>query len=71
MSQSTMVVNLATGAEYLYTLPPEEAVRIAYMQHALGDFNWWNIDESKLPKVVEGRYTYACGDYCARKETRW
>jgi len=63
----TRVVNLATGDEYYYMLPPWEAVRSAYLQYELKDRNTWNYNKQKKEPLVFGRFTVACGDYCSMK----
>ena len=47
----TRVVNLATGAEAAYSLPPREAVVAAYRQLTSKDWNWW-----EEPRDQFGRY---------------
>lgn len=64
-TDATFVLNLSTGTEYLYTLPPRDAVVTAYRQHVLGDYNWWT-DRDDLPTIVETQHTVSCGDFCAK-----
>lgn len=65
----TEVVNLATGEIAIYTLPPKEAVKAAYLQYVLKDFNTWDYGKREVPIVV-GRSTISCGDWCAKLESR-
>jgi hypothetical protein len=62
----TEVRNLSTDQVLHYTLPPEQAVVCAWYQ---GQNNWntWDYDYENAP-VVEGKYTVACGDWCALKK---
>lgn len=59
----TEVLNLATGETLIYSLPPEEAVKAAYLQ-SLGDYNTWDYPKRKVP-LVRGKKTVACGDFTA------
>jgi hypothetical protein len=52
----------------LPTLPPERAVVCTWYQ-AKGNWNMWDYDYDNAP-VVEGERIIACGDWCARKETK-
>lgn len=67
---STVVRNLATGDKWeaVYDLPPREAVRNAYAQYGRGDYNTWDYAKRYDHLVVEGNFTFACGDFCALKE---
>jgi len=65
----TEVLHLPTGRRFYYTLPPEEAVRCAYIQYKCGDKNTWQYAQWK-EKVQYGRYTVTCGEFTAlRKAT--
>ena len=59
------VTNLVTCEQQVYTLPPRQAVVCAWYQ-AQGNFNTWDYDYENAP-VTEGKYTVACGDWCALK----
>ncbi len=68
----TRVVNLATGAEAAYSLPPRESVVAAYRQLTRKDWNWWEEPRDQFGRydlpIREGERTIACGDWCAAKE---
>jgi hypothetical protein len=64
------VVNLETGKTVAtYTFSPKEAVKVAYVQFVLNDWNTFNYDDPKLaakiPKLCIGKHTVSCGDFCA------
>jgi hypothetical protein len=59
----TTVLNLATGGETTYDQHPVYAVILAYQQ-SRGNGNWWNEGYFDIPVLV-GRFTVACGDFCA------
>lgn len=62
---STMVVNLSTGEEQLFSLPPEEAVVAAYEQDK-GNYNTWRYPiADEHPNFVRGKRSVACGDFTA------
>lgn len=61
----TRVVNLATGAERVYSLPPRAAVIAAYAQ-GRGDWNTWAYAERYGRQVETGRWHLICGDWTAR-----
>ncbi len=61
----TVVVNLHTGAERPYSLPPAEALVAAYEQ-VRGNWNTWTYSESSCP-VEEGKYTLSAGDWTVLK----
>ena len=64
----TKVVNLATGQEQFFSIPPREAVLAAYRQ-SLGDFNTW--DYAKHDSIVrEANLTVSAGDFTAFKKGR-
>lgn len=61
----TTVINLHTGTEKVFSLPPAHAVQAAREQ-ARHNFNTWDYpDPITNPDVVFGRYTVQCGDWCA------
>jgi len=62
----TEVLNLATGEVLFYTLPPEEAVRAAYLQ-ANKDWNIWQYKEKCVP-IRWGRWMVSCEDFAALKQ---
>ena len=66
----TVVRNLSTGEKVHYNLPPKEAVKAAYLQCTLNNYNTWEYDQIEV-EYREGKYTIACGDWCARKEKAW
>jgi len=63
----TKVYNLANDDTYCYSLPPEEAVKAAYLQNECNNYNTWEYDEIELP-MIHGKQTIACGDYVALRE---
>lgn len=66
----TAVMNLSTG-EIIgsYSLPPELAVRNAWLQNERNDFNTWDYEKAKYPTIYHGKLTVSCGDYCAFTQT--
>lgn len=62
--EATEVLNLATGEVIVYTLPPEGAVKVAFLQFTMKDFNTWNYDKRDVP-LVHGKRTVICGDFGA------
>lgn len=60
----TKVLNLSTGEELVYSLPPEKAVVSAYCRETLKNRNWWTYDWS-LAKVSKSGKTVCCGDFAA------
>lgn len=60
----TKVVNLATGTELVYSLPPEKAVVSAYYRETLKNRNWWTYDWT-LFRVSKSGTTVSCGDFAA------
>ena len=60
----TTVFDLRTYNEYIYDLPPEEAVKAAYRQYELKDFNWW-MPNDKTPEVKRHGNSVSCGDFTA------
>ncbi|MCF8012552.1 MAG: hypothetical protein K9L17_14125 [Clostridiales bacterium] len=61
--EATKVLNLTTGKEIYYTLPPEEAVKAAYLQ-GKGVYNTWDYDNKEVP-LVYGKNVVTCGDFTA------
>lgn len=61
----TKVFNLKTG-EFIatYTLKPKNAVKAAYAQFIMRDFNTWNYAKYD-DKVVSGNLSVSCGDFAA------
>jgi hypothetical protein len=64
----TRVYNLSTGEELSYTLEPVQAVIAAYAQETCRDFNTWDYALRYKSKVVNGKRSVSCGDWCALKE---
>lgn len=63
---TTEVMNLATGEQKVYTLPPEKALRAAYFQER-GDYNTWEYDKKEAPAIKRGRHdTLWLGDWATR-----
>lgn len=62
----TWVLNLATGAAMLFSLPPEEAV-VAARRWELEDRNTWRPPGQEV-RVTRGRWTVGCGDWAAMTE---
>lgn len=62
----TDVLNLATGATLIFSLPPEAAVRAAYLQ-SVGKCNTWTYDRANVA-LVYGKWSVACGDFTALKK---
>ena len=65
----TTVVNLATGTEYYFDLPPLQAVKAAYLQ-GQGNYNTWEYESIRVPlsipcAIIGDRriFTILCGDY--------
>lgn len=65
----TNVIDLRTGTVYLYNLPPEDAVRVAFLQQDKKDYNTWNYSQKKVP-VRRGKHTVACGNFAAFVDQR-
>lgn len=63
----TVVYQLGTNNEYIYTLPPKIAVVNAYYQYAKNNFNTWEYDYSLVRYSVSARTVY-CGDFAAKAE---
>jgi len=61
----TRVLNLSTGGETAYDQHPVRAVILAHQQ-SMGNWNWWSRGYFDIPVLV-GRFTVACGDFCAFK----
>jgi hypothetical protein len=70
---SVDVIDLTTGevAATYVGVTPKEAVALAFVQLRLKNFNTWDYTNPELckqiPKIEEGKYTVACGDFCALK----
>lgn len=62
---NTTVYQLGTRNEYIYTVPPEQAVVNAYYQYALNDYNTWEYDYSLVRYSARTVY---CGDFAAKAE---
>lgn len=62
------LANASAEAVAEYDLPPREAVRNAYAQLGLGDYETWNYAAKYDHLVEEGRFTVLCGDYSCWKE---
>jgi len=62
-----MVLNIETGDEYYYSLPPEKAVVTAFLQHSERDWNWWSYPESIWSsfkvKQVKNKNVFSKGNY--------
>jgi hypothetical protein len=68
MDKMTKVVNLATGQELTYTLPPDRAVVAAYEQ-SLKHWNTWQYPApEEHPEFKEGKDHVSCGDFTARRK---
>jgi hypothetical protein len=63
----TIVINLTTGEEFIYNLPPKKAVVYAWFQYSNKNKNWWDYREHSRPVTMVGKYTYMCGDWSALK----
>lgn len=63
----TTVINLKTGEEYEYTLPPRQAVLVAWFQHTKKDYNWWDYSIRRKPLIINGKFSWLCDDWCALK----
>ena len=63
----TVVYQLGTRNEYIYTVPPEQAVVDAYYQYALNNYNIWEYDYS-LVRYSATAMTVYCGDFAAKAE---
>lgn len=67
--KAVTVVDLRTGAEYVYTLRPAYAVMTAFLQHEKGDWNTADYGpkfDKMVRDLVIGAKTVAYGDYCAK-----
>lgn len=63
---TTKVLNLATGEEILYSIPPERAVVAAYEQFARKNWNTWGYPEpGDHPQYVRTPKCHTCGDFTA------
>lgn len=62
----TVVRNMHTSQELVYSIPPKEAVVAAYNQYQRNNWNTWTYLEGRAP-VMEGKYGWSCGDFWARK----
>lgn len=63
--KSTEVLDLATGRTLVYDLPPEEAVKAAYLQ-SKGDWNTWGYGKKEVP-LVYGKHTVTRGEFTAMR----
>ena len=63
----TIVYQLGTRNEYIYTVPPKQAVVDAYYQYALNNFNMCKYDYSLVRYSATARTVY-CGDFAAKAE---
>lgn len=62
----TVVYQLGTRNEYIYTVPPEMGVVNAYYQYAKHNVNTWEYDYSLARySGPAGRIVY-CGDFAAK-----
>jgi len=61
----TVVKNLKTGETYSYLLPPEEAVRFAYIQYEMSRWDTWNYANIETPDLQFGERTVSCSDFVA------
>ncbi len=61
------VLNLMSESEQYYTCDPRSAVICAYAQ-SLNDWNTWDYEKKYGNLVLEGKYTFSCGDFCAKKD---
>jgi hypothetical protein len=65
----TRVVNLGTGEEKFYSLSPRKAVIAAYAQDSK-DWNTFDYESKYSKLVVDGRFSYRAGAWCAVKIVR-
>ena len=64
----TIVINLATGEELVYSLPPYEAVVAAFEQQTNDNkATWTYCNPCDHPAFREGNVSVACGDWTAIK----
>lgn len=63
----TVVYQLGTRNEYIYTVPPEQAVVNAYYQYEKHNFNTWEYDYSLVRYSFSAKTAY-CGDFAAKAE---
>lgn len=61
----TVVYQLGTNNEYIYMLPPEQAVVCAYYQYEKKNFSTWEYDYSLVRYSITARTVY-CGDFAAK-----
>jgi len=62
--ETTKVINLKTGDEIYYSLSPEEAVKVAYLQLERKIYNTWDYPKIEVP-LMYGKNTVFCGDFSA------
>jgi hypothetical protein len=62
----TRVLNLRTGDEIHYTLPPKKAVTAAFEQNK-GNYNTWTYNLDNHPEIRETNKFFFCGDFGASK----
>jgi len=63
MSTLREVLDLSTGASFLYTCSPEDAVIAAYAQNVRRDHNTADYRERYGHLLQHGKYSVSCGDY--------
>jgi hypothetical protein len=62
----TTVLNLATGEERIYSLPPDQAVKAAYRQARYRDMNTWDYANTPYSvPYVKTKLGHNCGDWAA------
>ena len=60
----TEVLELSTGRVLIYSLPPEQAVKAAYLKYEKGNGSTWEYHKIKVPLRQKGQ-VISCGDYSA------
>lgn len=65
----TKVTNVITGEEVTYCHPPRKAVKLAYLQYTLKNWNTWEYETIDVP-IKEGEKTVGCGDWIARRKAK-
>jgi hypothetical protein len=59
----TKVFLRGTDQHWIYTLPPEKALRACYCQQVFKRYDTWNYDFVKLPEFVRNGDELSCGKF--------
>ena len=66
----TEVEDLRTGKKYTYSLPPEDAVKAAYLQYYRDDWATWDYPIRTTPPLDDDKVSVSCGDFVALKKRK-